>query len=357
MGAGGYLMARQSLPAIVATDDARRICRARPAFPSAIAWNGVPWICLATTVAIAALQPAFLAAGSVYVWVISILVLGLPHGACDPLVLSRLRPGRWAWRDRATFYLLYLAAAGLVVLLWVANPRAGLLFFLALTTWHWGSADAVARDSRGAWYIAGSLARGAIVVLAPVVFHPTESAAMFARLVAIAAPAQAHAFSLSSSVVAAARVAVAAGVAVECVHVARAARRGRPGRAAAGCVDLALLLALYLTAPPVTAVGLYFVAWHSWRHILRVGALLDGRRVSAGRLVVRYYELAWPLTLVSIAGLIAVTLAIRPRGLPQLIAVYLVLISALTLPHAVVVALCDRDAQFIAWRSDQVGSR
>ncbi len=50
---------------------------------------------------------------------------------------------------------------------------------------------------------------------------------------------------------------------------------------------------------------------------------------------------ALPLTAVSLAGLAGVALAVGRRDTGRLVAVYLVLLSALTLPHAAVVALWD----------------
>ena len=333
---------------------------ARPFAPSVTAWNGVPWGCLMAGIVLGLVRPAALETAGLYLWAASIVVLGVPHGACDPLVLPRLLCRRWALRATILFYVAYLCAAGLVVLLWVVSPLAGLLFFLGLTVWHWGTADAIARARTHLWYVAGGLARGLLVIAGPFAFHPVESTAMFTQLVGVVGPSSSGTRMIVlthvGSVVDGVRGLMACAVLVELAGIIHDLRHREVSRAAAAALDLALLLILYRLVPPVTAVALYFTTWHSWRHVLRVGSLLEDSTVSAQRLVARYYARAWPLTIVSAAGLALVMFVLRRHGLPDLIATYLVLISAVTLPHALVVAAWDRGARYAAWRQPPVTS-
>lgn len=87
----------------------------------------------------------------------------------------------------------------------------------------------------------------------------------------------------------------------------------------------------------VLADGLYFALWHAPRHIARL-VLLDPVPASS-----RFARDAAPLTGLPLALLVALYLAV-PAGegdAGSLLAVYLVLISALTLPHAVWVSYMD----------------
>jgi len=149
--------------------------------PVGAAWDLVPWACVLLTTGVARARPRRVAAAQLYPWLASLLLFGLPHGACDHLVLPRIARPPWTRRDGILFYLLYLAGCGLVLLLWMVSAPAGLLFFLALTIWHWGSADGVTLPGSAARYAAGSLARGLIVVLAPVALHPAASMDAFRR--------------------------------------------------------------------------------------------------------------------------------------------------------------------------------
>lgn len=127
-------------------------------------------------------------------------------------------------------------------------------------------------------------------------------------------------------------------------------RAADPEARAAWRVDAAetALLVAYFAA--VLAVGLYFCLWHSAQHIARL-VLLD--RASAddlrkGRVspaLARFVRDAAPLTVAALLLLAGLYLAVprAPDDLPALVALYLVLISALTFPRALVVAWMDRE--------------
>ena len=107
-----------------------------------------------------------------------------------------------------------------------------------------------------------------------------------------------------------------------------------------------LLAAYFALVPPVLAVGLYFCLWHAPRHIARL-VLLDGASAVAfekGRFpLARFVRDAAPLTLAALALLLGFYFALPGAGTsaPALLALYLVLISVLTLPHVVVVSFMD----------------
>ena len=110
--------------------------------------------------------------------------------------------------------------------------------------------------------------------------------------------------------------------------------------------ETALLLGLFWAAPPLFAITLYFAAVHAWRHILRVerfeGAPLQSARQIA-RAMANFHLRVAPITIAALLGL-APVLALWPqlRADPRSLGTaFLVLISALTLPHAVVVGALD----------------
>ncbi len=128
-------------------------------------------------------------------------------------------------------------------------------------------------------------------------------------------------------------------------------------------LETLLLFAFFAVVPPVLAVGLYFTLWHAPRHVARL-VLLDpagSRCLGAGRptrALGRFAAEATPLTVLALVLLVALHVAVpRAAGDPgSLLALYLVLVSALTLPHAVIVALMD-SRQGVWRRSLAVGPR
>ena len=117
--------------------------------------------------------------------------------------------------------------------------------------------------------------------------------------------------------------------------------------------ETGLLVAYFAVVPPVFALGMYFGLWHAPRHIARLmllnpassSALQKGSLTGASRVFVRE---AAPLTAVALALLVGLYFLVPGgvEGAAGLLALYLVLISTLTLPHVVVVGLMDRRQGF-----------
>lgn len=289
----------------------------------------------------------------------SLVLFGLPHGALDHLVPARLAGRPATTRDLFGVGLLYVCLGGAVLALWSVAPAAAFVLFVSVTVFHWGTGDlhalvsfgpaglgAVGRPTR----IFLSLVRGAIPMLVPLLAFPGDYRAVASetsKLFGESAAGIAWIFSPPS------RVALGTALAVLLMLSLLSAARDLPGgrrRAALSLSAETLLLVLFFAVvPPVLAVGLYFTLWHAPQHIARL-VLLDrpGRRSSragcSGTALVRFGRDAAPLTAVAL-GLLAVLSFVAPgtSGSPgSLLALYLVLVSALTIPHTAVVWYMDR---------------
>jgi Brp/Blh family beta-carotene 15,15'-monooxygenase len=109
-----------------------------------------------------------------------------------------------------------------------------------------------------------------------------------------------------------------------------------------------VLLLFFLYTPAYFSVGLYFLAWHSLRHLGRLLILspYDAAAVAQHhwrRPLFRLVRDALPITLAAIGLLVALYVwrSDNVQSLEGFVAIYLVLISALTAPHMAVVALMD----------------
>ncbi|PSP82452.1 beta-carotene 15,15'-monooxygenase [Halobacteriales archaeon QS_1_68_17] len=311
--------------------------------------------------AVAALAAAFAAGVTVpptlqYVpLVASALVLGLPHGAVDHLAVPRVNDAPSPWRGVAAVVAVYVVLGGLYAAVWFVAPAAAFAAFVLLTLLHWGQGDVyalLALADAGHLRTAGqrtlaALVRGGLPMLVPLLAFPgwyRRVAGDFLGLFGVDAAALAWAFAPAF------RTALGVGygllvVTALAVGYARADDR-RTWALDAG--ETALLLGYFAVVPPVLAVGVYFCFWHSLRHIGRLLVVDDPAResLSAGRpraAFARFARDATPLTLVSLAllaGLYALVPA-PPGDLGSLVALYLVLIAVLTLPHVAVVTWMD----------------
>lgn len=327
---------------------------AKVTYPSRLSYDLVPWISAATATVCAVIFDSSLSGLWFLPWTLGLLLFGLPHGACDHLVASKLT-GRRSTGDALGFVLFYLGAAAVVFELWMVDATLALALFLALTAWHWGSADAAhRREEEGlAPFFIAAVARGALVISAPVAFHPEQCLSAFAGIVSVFGEAPAwNVERLATLAVAGLVLSVIVEASVIFSDLVRRCARS----ALRGAVEILLLIALYSLVSAITAVGAYFVFWHAWRHVLRVSELLEepGSRRER-RLVstlVGYHAKALPLTLLSLALMIVLTLVSGLQEPQQLLGIYIVLISALTAPHATLISIWDIGADAIDRRWD-----
>jgi len=287
----------------------------------------------------------------------SLVLFGLPHGAVDHLVPSRLAGRDADVRSVLAVVVLYLALSSLCLALWFAAPPAAFVLFVLITALHWGTGDLHALLFFGPDGLDGMgrasrallvFLRGGLPMLLPLVFFPEAYrgvADAAAGLFGANATSLSGAFSPAFRLAAAAALAAVAWLFLSCAVADLAGER----RALIPVtIESLLLFAFFALVPPVLSIGLYFTLWHAPRHVARL-VILDpagSRYLRAGhpaRALARFARDAAPLTGLALALLCAFLLAV-PRATGEaasLLAVYLVLISALTLPHAALVAYMD----------------
>ncbi|MBW4043279.1 MAG: beta-carotene 15,15'-dioxygenase, Brp/Blh family [Acidobacteria bacterium] len=277
---------------------------------------------------------------------ISVLLFGLPHGALDHLVPARLDHRVSVRRSITAVVALYALLGGATAVLWRFDPLAGFAAFIGVTWFHWGQGDLWLDRARGratgsrADMVLTPLVRGALPMLVPLIAHPADYLSVLRATTGLIDPGAADgAYLLAAPLVRLAGAVVLAALLT--VHLLLRHRPGVPLRAT--IAELAVLLAFFSAVPPVLAVGLYFTFWHAVRHIIRLELIEpDGRsaleRGDLLRPLARFLRDALPVTLCALVLLGVVALSVRSAGLGT----YLLLIAALTTPHAAVVTWMDR---------------
>lgn len=287
----------------------------------------------------------------------SVLVLGLPHGAVDHLVLARAEGRAVSRRDLAFVGGLYLVAGGLYALVWWLAPALAFATFIALTLVHWGQGDVYTLVAlAGADHLRSlparaltAFVRGGIPMLVPLVAFPAEYAFVARALVGLFDPAAVSALepAFAPGTRLAVGVVLAASILASIALGARGADDRGPWLLDAG--ETVGLVAYFAVVPPILAIGLYFPFWHSLRHVLRAMLLDEPARdhLARGRIARafgRFARDAVPLTAGALVSFVALALLIptTPATAADVLGLYLVGIAVLTLPHVVVVALLDR---------------
>jgi Brp/Blh family beta-carotene 15,15'-monooxygenase len=304
--------------------------------PSLWAWPG--YVVLGLGVALRLAAPQLVIEGRYVPLVASLVLCGLPHGAVDHLLPGWVRARPLSRRAMAALLGGYVLTALAVLLLWLTSPLVAAGLFFLVTVVHWGASELVwFAPQRRPWSFA--LARGVVPVILPALAFPGRFSH---ALDALLGPFLTHPPDVS--VTGWIRALALIAVALICLAGAGDSRRAR--------LELAGLAGFFLLVDPVFAVGLYFIAWHSWRHIIRLStvdpaASLQLARRRPARAIHTVIVAALPCTLIALAGLggFAALLAIHITAAAQVTSVALALIAALTIPHAIIVAWLDAHTQ------------
>jgi len=238
-----------------------------------------------------------------------VLILGVPHGAFDPLYVARLyRPRNPASWLLAT--LIYIAAAAAVIGVWKIFPLLFLTGFLLISAWHFGGDPAPPAN------FATRLFYGGAIIVLPALLHGGEINAIFGMLI------DAHDASYVGDWLH--RLAPAWVVGLAFVSALNWRRDF--------AIESVALGLLAICAPPLTAFTLFFCAMHGPRHLLRTQRWLqldlDWRTVCTGAAAFLALVLLLPL---------GWSLLKEPPSPTRVLQLLFVGLAALTVPHMVVV--------------------
>ena len=236
-----------------------------------------------------------------------VALVGLPHGALDPLVARKAG----LWRNSsglACFLGAYLLLAAIAGLLWAWAPEFSLAAFLAYSSWHF-SGDWSGWLSRG-W----RLCAGASVICAPSLLYPDLVAEYFSVLTGEDATALVRVLqwlaipALAGTIFSAAR----------CI-----------GKRPAVAAELAVLAVSAIALPPLVFFLLYFCSLHSPRHLIDT---VQGMKPATATAT------AAGLTLLTI-GLGALFFVLSPSTQidQRLLQITFIGLSVLTVPHMILI--------------------
>lgn len=267
-------------------------------------------------------------------WVASLIFWGLPHGAADHALLSSLLQAERPMPRALGYYICIMAVYGC---LWLISAEAAITLFLVMTAWHWGSADAWRSFDRvgsplrtPVWFGAG-VARGIVPILAPLVLYRDVVASVIVSMSQGMNVEQILAFIPSPAWI------LGILVASQLAWLLLMKKTGAKLRLEIG--ETVLILLVLVLIHPIAGVGAYFTFWHALGHDRR----LERWYGSARHAFLRDRSLRKDQTgimMVTLAGLILMWVWMPPGK--DVLAIYLIAISVMTLPHMVVVWGMDK---------------
>ena len=265
------------------------------------------------------------------------LAIGIPHGALDHLVtLPKSKP-----TVMALFITIYVLVAIVAVIAILRFNVFGFIFVLLMSATHFGIGDAAfinEMDRRGGRKKAlprtiYAVAAGATPVMIPLVNSASTDALAQVNPALIdwhQGFGQEILFAVS-------------GFALIAIVTLFLSHRKRES------LDIALLLALALIAPPLIAFAVYFGCWHAMRHTARLTLTLPSSQAAfaEGNLKRAFIKAVLPGTPALIGTFVVAAAIVIFRGDSlddQFLWVTLVVVWALTVPHMAVTARLDRKA-------------
>jgi Brp/Blh family beta-carotene 15,15'-monooxygenase len=226
-----------------------------------------------TTLAVGGL-PEFMAP---WPFLIAIFAVGLPHGATDFMISRRLD----STSVSVTFFRFswYIAVMACVLACLAIAPLLVIGAFGMLSAWHFGRADAEDLDdvsplltNRSIPKVVWALSRGFLVVLLPFVFFFEISVTILNRLLALCGDAALNASDEWRLNIAAF---LAGCLVVAMASVLQSLAEGNTRRAGIEMLELIAIAGCFGTLHPLFASGVYFLAWHSWRHFRRLNRMIN----------------------------------------------------------------------------------
>ncbi len=281
-------------------------------------------------IGIAIFWPDFALTLAPWVVVLSVFIVGIPHGAIDHVIAAELFGLNQTLTDHLLFYGSYLLIMIIVGALWIFFPIGGMIFFLAISIYHFGQADMedfLTEKRKGNWIF--HLARGTLII-GLIVFVRTEETF----------PIMAEAMRIETSTLAnispPSFITVTTILLIYLAIVSIGGFTKRIHRFSSFIMDSVLLALVLILTGPLIGFAVYFALWHSAGHINEMREFFESRNKSLS--IPQFYLKATPFTLVSILGLVMMLGINQAFGLEdQFLSLMFILISVLTLPHMVIV--------------------
>lgn len=256
---------------------------------------------------------------------LSVFIIGIPHGAIDHMMATELYGLKNSLKDHLLFYTSYLFIMLIIAVLWIYAPVAGMILFLLISIYHFGQADMEDFLNSSApnylWYILrGVLIIGLIVFSDPSTTYPIISEAM--RIDPIAFEEFMPDASLSVLIL----------LTLYSAFILWGILQSHFQQNLRFVADSVLLTGLIIITGPLIGFAIYFALWHSIGHVNEMKEFFETKRKSLS--FFEFYKKATPFTLVSLFGLLmlyGINQFLLLEG--EFITLMFILISVLTLPH------------------------
>jgi len=281
-------------------------------------------------IALNLIVPEFIDAARYWVLGLVILLVGMPHGAIDHIIDGTIEDWN-PYTFNSKFYGWYLGAVVFYSVFWIFFPVFSFAFFLLITLYHFGQADA----ERFEWdkistYVL-QFSRGFTVVGLLVFGDLAYASAVMESVTGFSAEAYFSGFldiTITKWII--------AGIYPLFYLLLSAYHKPAVTPFFIYLGDSLIVSLLFILCDPVWAFSIYFGLWHSYNHIHVMLSFLS--RGDKKLSISWFYKNSFIFSLLSYLGILFVYNILEAFGNEQLmISLLLVVIAVLTLPHMFVV--------------------
>lgn len=267
-----------------------------------------------------------------YILGATMLLIGIPHGAIDHIVSSRIYKLDNTLFDQLKFYIPYLLLMLFMTLIWIFSSLVGFILFAIITIYHFGQADLEHLDFKRNIKPILIISRG-LMILSLIIF--SEMNYTF-PIIEAATALQIPDNNWMSSNGFEFGIFLALQHPVLLLATSFQSVKNRSNSRWYMILDSFLIILIFLLNDPIIGFSLYFALWHSMGHVLEMKKFFN--KLGESFSLIKFYKLAIPFTIISLAGLWLVYKINQAFGIEeQMVALLFILISVLTLPHVLVV--------------------
>ncbi len=212
-------------------------------------------------------------------WLFALFFVGMPHGAADFAVLRSKKEDQKVWKA----FLWYVVSMIGVFTVFIFTPAMSLVGFIALSLWHFGSAEKSKPTGSGIFHdhLLLSFAKGGIVIGMPLAASPAATSSVATELITLIEPARTL-FGLpvlthpiySESHIASTGLALLAIAFLSWflifISLARYSKTHGTKELVKACsvfFSYCLIGILEFMTSPLFGIGIYFLAFHSWKQM------------------------------------------------------------------------------------------